>query len=153
MRALKFAIVTAASACAVSLSRSAHSISAAAEIRTDPCGSRTEGSFATGDEGADTGDRQPQPWAASGRVSAARPSIRITGPTVPATVREVQRLCTSICTSSQPVGIGNRRLFCALPLSVEPSADVVVAWGSVVGARVDRGRGAGTGPVVLGRGW
>ena len=78
----------------------AHSMSDAAEIRTDPSGSRKEASSPRAISALTQGTVSPSQRAAWGRVSAACPSIRITGPTVPATGREVQDLCTSICTSS-----------------------------------------------------
>jgi len=81
----------------------AHSMSAAAEIRTDPSGSRREGRSPRSISALTQGTVRPSQRAASDRVSAARPSIRITGPTVPATSREVQDLCTSICMSRRAV--------------------------------------------------
>lgn len=68
----------------------AHSMSAALRIRTDPSGSRTEGSSPRSTSAATQGTVRPSQRAASGRVSVACPSIPATGPTVPAAGREVQ---------------------------------------------------------------
>jgi hypothetical protein len=77
----------------------AQSVSAAAEIRTDPSGSRREGSSPRAISALMQGTVSPSQRAASGRVSAARPSMRITGPRAPAMDGEVQDLCTSICAA------------------------------------------------------
>jgi len=77
-----------------------HSTSTAAEIRMAPSGSRSVGSSLRAMSAWTHGTVRPSQRAASGRVSALRPSIRVTDATVPATGREVQHVCTRNCTSS-----------------------------------------------------
>ena len=61
----------------------AHSMSAAAEIRTPSSGSRRDGSSPRAISALTQGTVSPSQRAASGRVSTARPSIRLTGPLCP----------------------------------------------------------------------
>ena len=77
----------------------AHSMSAAAEIRMDPSGSRSEVSSPRAMSAWTQGIVRPSQRAASGRVGAARPSIRVTVATVPLGYRKVQHPCTRNRTS------------------------------------------------------